>query len=115
MSHHRSLPRLPRRGSNRGRIKRRPGHNLLLRLHKFRDDVLRFLTDFEVPFTSNLAEQALRMMKVKMKISGAFRTAEGAHMFAALRSVIATARKQGHNILHILSANPDCLLNAFRP
>src|SRR5271157_4508456 len=49
-----------------------------VRLHEFKDDVLRFLVDFSVPFTNNLAEQALRMMKVKMKISGAFRTFEAA-------------------------------------
>ena len=55
------------------------------------------------------------MMKVKMKISGASRTVEGAQAFAALRSAIATARKQGHNILAILSANPTTLIQAFAP
>jgi transposase len=54
LAYHRKLPRLPRHGSNRGKVKRRPGHNLLLRLHKFKDDVLRFLIDFDVPFTNNL-------------------------------------------------------------
>ncbi len=54
LAYHRTLPRLERRASNRGRTKRRPGHNLLVRLHKFRDDVLRFLIDFAVPFTNNL-------------------------------------------------------------
>ena len=73
LAFHRNLPRLQRHPSNRGRTKHRPGHNLLIRLHEFKDDVLRFLVDFSVPFTNNLAEQALRMMKVKMKISGAFR------------------------------------------
>ena len=72
LAYHRSLPPLERRA--RGRTKRRPGHNLLERLKTYKDDVLRFLYDFTVPFTNNLAEQALRMMKVKMKISGAFRT-----------------------------------------
>ena len=113
LAYHRKLPRLPRHGSNRGKAKRRPGHNLLLRLHKFKDDVLRFLIDFDVPFTNNLAEQALRMMKVKMKISGAFRTVEGAQAFAALRSIIATAAKQRRNILETLSANPDKLIQAL--
>ena len=51
-----------------GRTKRRPGHNLLERLKTYKDDVLRFLCDFAVPFTNNLAERGLRMMKVKMKI-----------------------------------------------
>jgi transposase len=75
--------------------------------------VLRFLVDFEVPFTNNLAEQALRMMKVKMKISGGFRTPEGAQAFAALRSVIATARKQRQNILNVLAADPTALAIAI--
>ena len=75
--------------------------------------MLRFLIDFEVPFTNNLAEQALRMMKVKMKISGGFRTQEGAQAFAALRSVIATARKQRQNILQTLATDPQAIANAF--
>jgi transposase len=108
LAFHRSLPSLKKR--TRGRTKRRPGHNLLERLKKDKDDVLRFLHDFTVPFTNNLAEQALRMMKVKMKISGAFRTFKGAADFAALRSVVATARKQGWNILQALTANPHALI-----
>ena len=108
LAYHRSLPPLPRRA--RGRTKRRPGHNLLERLKTYKDDVLRFLYDFTVPFTNNLAEQALRMMKVKMKISGAFRTFKGAADFAALRSVVATARKQGCNILQALTAHPQALI-----
>jgi transposase len=112
-AYHRSLPRLPRHPSNRGRDKRRPGQNLLIRLHKFKDDVLRFLVDFAVPFTNNLAEQALRMMKVKMKISGAFRTFEAACDFAALRSILATARKRAWNILATLAQSPHNLSQAF--
>jgi hypothetical protein len=50
----------------------------VLRLHKFKDGVLRFLVEFEVPFTNDLAEQALRVMKVKIKMSGGFRTSQGA-------------------------------------
>jgi transposase len=94
----------------RGRTKRRPGHNLLERLKTYKDDVLRFLYGFTVPFANNLAEQALRMMKVKMKISGAFRTFKGAADFVALRSVVATARKQGLNILQALTAHPHALV-----
>ena len=108
LAFHRSLPRLEKRP--KGRTKRRPGHNLLERLKTYKDDVLRFLYDFTVPFTNNLAEQALRMMKVKMKISGAFRTFKGAADFAALRSVVATARKQGLNILAALTARPSDLI-----
>lgn len=111
LSYHRKLPRISRHASNRGKTKRRPGHNLLRRLHRFKDDVLRFLIDFDVPFTNNLAEQALRMMKVKMKISGAFRTFEAAKHFAALRSLVATARKRGWNILETLTSRPEALVH----
>ena len=113
LAFHRNLPRLQRHPSNRGRTKHRPGHNLLIRLHEFKDDVLRFLIDFSVPFTNNLAEQALRMMKVKMKISGAFRTFEAACDFAVVRSVVATARKRGLNILQTLTARPHPLIQAL--
>jgi transposase len=111
----RSLPRLEKGGAKSGRTKRRAGDNLLLRLHRFKDDVLRFLVDFEVPFTNTLADQALRMRKVKMKISGGFRSPEGAHICAPLRSVIATARKQGLNILKALVEEPQTLANAISP
>jgi transposase len=103
---HRQLPKLEQKASARGRPKQREGRNLLERLKTFKTETLRFLTDFDVPFTNNLAEQDLRMMKVKMKISGSFRTLEGAHVFASLRSVVSTARKQGYNILQILTAAP---------
>src|SRR5208282_4561736 len=72
----RSDPKLAAKANPRGRVKHRPGHNLLQRLKTFQTETLRFLTDFDVPFTNNLAEQDLRMMKVKMKISGSFRTLE---------------------------------------
>ncbi len=65
-----------------------------------------------IPF-KNLAEQALRMMKVKMKISGAFRTFDAAQDFAALRSIVATARKQGCNILQTLTRDAPSLINAL--
>jgi transposase len=110
LAFHRSQPPLTRAAGARGRSPLRPGHNLLRRLHEFRSDVLRFIHDFTVPFTNNLGEQALRMMKVKMKISGGFRTMAGAQTFARLRSVISTARKQGWNILETLLAPPSTLI-----
>jgi transposase len=113
LAFHRNLPPLARRIGARGRAPHRPGHNLLIRLHKFKGDVLRFLDDFTVPFTNNEAERDLRMMKVKMKISGGFRTMAGARTFACIRSVIATARKQGWNILQTLAANPANLIQAL--
>jgi transposase len=53
------------------------------------------------------------MMKVKMKISGGFRTMAGARTFARLRAVVSTARKQGWNILQTLTANPNTLIHAL--
>ena len=78
LSFHRQLPKLEQKASARGRPKQHEGQNPLERLKTFKTETLRFLVDFDVPFTNNLAEQDLRMMKVKMKISGSFRTLEGA-------------------------------------
>ena len=113
LAFHRELPELKTTAKGRGRTKHRPGYNLLERLRKFKTETLRFLTDFDVPFTNNLAEQDLRMMKVRMKISGSFRTLEGAQIFALLRSVVSTARKQGFNILQILTATPEQLMQSL--
>jgi transposase len=115
LAFHRELPKLEQNPKARGRPKQRPGHNLLERLKTFKGETLRFLTDFDVPFTNNLAEQDLRMMKVKMKISGSFRTLDGAQIFALLRSVVSTARKQGCNILQTLAAGPTQIILALTP
>jgi transposase len=114
LAFHRDLPKLATKAA-RGRVKHRPGHNLLQRLKTFQTETLRFLTDFDVPFTNNLAEQDLRMMKVKMKISGSFRTLEGAQIFATVRSIVSTARKHGCNILRTLAAHPNHIILAFAP
>jgi len=113
LAFHRKLPKLATKANPRGRTKQRPGHNLLERLKTFKTETLRFLTDFDVPFTNNLAEQDLRMMKVKMKISGSFRTLDGAQIFARLRSIVSTARKQSRNILKILTAQPSQIILAL--
>lgn len=113
LAFHEARPPLPPRGV-RGRLRRRPGHNLLLRLTQRRDDVLRFLTDPRVPFTNNLAEQAARMMKLSQKISGGFRSEPGARDFAVIRSVIATAKKQGWNMIHTLTQPPARLIAQLR-
>jgi len=98
----------------RGRPPRRVGHNLLLRFSTHTHDVLRFLTDPRVPFTNNLAEPDGRMMKLRQKISGGFRSEEGAKDFAVIRSVLSTARKQGWDILATLIGDPHRLLSQLR-
>ena len=110
LAFHEAQPPLPVTG-RRGRPRRRTGHNLLLRLRTRKDDVLRFLTDPRVPFTNNLAEQAARMMKLRQKISGGFRSEPGARDFAVIRSLIATAKKQGWNIIDTLTQSPTALLS----
>ena len=80
-------------------VAQHPVTNLLIRLRDYRDAVLAFLHHPEVPFDNNLAERDLRMMKVKQKISGCFRTWLGAEVFAAVRTYFATARKQGISML----------------
>ena len=88
--------------AKRGRTKRTKAHNLLLRLDAYQDDVLRFATDFAVPFDNNLAERDVRMVKIAQKISGGLRSTEGAEAFLALRSYLSTAAKQGMNRLEAL-------------
>jgi transposase len=110
------LVRAPPQGQRkrRGRQRRRTGHNLLLRLSTRKEDVLRFLTDPDVPFTNNQAEQDGRMMKVKQKISGGFRSDEGANTFVTIRTVISTAKKQGWSVLQTLTADPTALIQSLR-
>ena len=111
LAFHEAQPPLDPPGKRkRGRPKRRPGHNLLIRLRDYEDAVLRFLHDPAVPFTNNVAEQGGRMMKVKMKISGCFRTMEGAQAFGVLRSVADTARKQGWNVFDAFKTPSDVLI-----
>jgi len=97
-----------------GRPPRRTGHNLLIRLRDRKPDVLRFLVDPTVPFTNNLAERDGRMMKLRQKISGGFRSAGGAEDFAIIRTLISTARKQGWKLLAALVSDPTTLATKLR-
>ncbi|PWU10542.1 MAG: hypothetical protein C5B47_01985 [Verrucomicrobia bacterium] len=86
----------------RGRVKQSKAINLIDRLRIYSEDVWRFATNPLVPFTNNIAEQAIRMPKVKQKISGCFRTQKGADVFCTIRSYLATLHKQGANLFRSL-------------
>jgi transposase len=90
-----------RENNQRGKVKQTKGRNLTIRLEN-KDRVLGFMRDFSLPFDNNRAERDIRMMKVKQKVSGCFRTLEGAMNFGIIRGYISTMRKQGHNALEAL-------------
>ena len=95
-----------------GRLKRSKARNLLERLRDFESDVLRFMTEENVPFTNNQGENDLRMTKVQQKISGCFRSMEGARIFCRVRSYLSTCRKRGLSASQALTLlfqgkNPD--------
>lgn len=110
------LTRAPARTGRKpgGQMPRRTGHNLIARLIARRQDALRFLHDLAVPFSNNQAEGDIRMMKLRQKISGGFRSELGARNFATIRSFLSTARKQRWNIISAITADSAILSASLR-
>jgi len=88
----------------RGKEKKTKARNLVERFEKRQNEVLRFVHNFAVPFDNNLAERDIRMLKVQQKISGCFRSQQGADDFFTIRGYISTMRKQGKSIWHALGS-----------
>jgi transposase len=104
-------PIRPKKKGKRGRIKRSKSRNLLERLRDYEQDALRFMYNELVPFSNNLGENDIRMTKVQQKISGCFRSIDGARIFCRVRSFLSTCRKQGVKSSHAL----DLLFNGKLP
>ncbi len=88
----------PTKASN-GKRYQNTATNLLTRLDAYRDDVLRFTVDFDVPFDNNQGERDIRMVILQQKISGSWRTKAGADHFCAIRSYVCTMKKHRYSLL----------------
>ena len=106
-SGHAFFPKIEKVPKKTGQTKKPKSQNLLLRLEKYKEESIRFITNFQVPFDNNMAERDLRMIKVKQKISGTFMSRAGGKIFARIKGYISTVKKNGHNVM-------DELQNVFR-
>jgi transposase len=93
----------PKEKGQRGRYAKGKARNLAERFQKYKIAILAFLRDAQIPFDNNQAERDIRMVKVKTKVSGAFRTTAGAEQFARIRSIVSTLLKQHRPILETLT------------
>jgi transposase len=111
------LPNAQPPPNKRGRPAKGKARNLVERFALRQSEILRFIYNFKVPFDNNLAERDIRMMKLQQKISGCFRSWEGAYQFARLRSYLSTIRKQGLSVWQALGSlfQGDVLMPALRP
>ena len=107
------LPETP--AKKRGRKKKSKVLNLICRLDNYKESVCLFIKNLCVPFDNNQAERDLRMVKVKTKVSGCFRSEEGSQEYLTIMSYIGSARKHGINaftaIREALNGNPDIIFN----
>jgi transposase len=104
----------PQKTGKKGKLKRTKGRNLLERLEKYKVEVLAFAFNVQVPFTNNLAERDLRPVKVKQKVSGCFRTFDGASYYARIAGFVSTVRKNNLNVFNelccIFNDNPTAIV-----
>ena len=89
---------VPKKTGKKGKLKRTKGRNLFERLHRYKSAVLAFAFNPEVPFSNNQAEREFRPVKVKLKVSGCFRTVRGAEHYARIAGYISTVRKNKLNV-----------------
>lgn len=92
---------MPKRTGKRGRPPKGKVRALFERFRDFKDGILMFLTDFDVPFSNNKAERCARSVKTKLKVSGCFRGENGPHNYCIVKSVLETCRKQNLNQIEI--------------
>ncbi len=106
----------PVRVNLKGKLKRTKGRNLLERLRKYKEAVLRFAHEKEVPFTNNQAERDLRPAKIKQKMNGGFRAESGTGSYCRVHSFISSLRKQNRpvfqELLSLIRGKPFALFQS---